>query len=53
LEPTSLGFQDDAREFLRDRAVRGIFLVMCEVTERGFAAAMRDPDRSQGGPGVL
>ena len=40
-EPTCLGFQDDAREFLRDKEVRGIFLVMREVTEKGFAAAIR------------
>lgn len=40
-EPTCFGFQDDAREFLRGKEVSGIFLVMREVTEQGFAAAIR------------
>jgi hypothetical protein len=40
-EPTRLGFQEDAREILRDQDVRGVFLVMREVTEQGFAAAIR------------
>lgn len=40
-EPAHLGIQDDARKLLREKDVRGIFLVMREVTEHGFAAAIR------------
>lgn len=40
-EAACLGFQDDAREFLKNKDVSGVFLVMREVTEQGFAAAIR------------
>lgn len=49
-EPACLGLQDDARKWLREKDVRGIFLVMREVTEHGFAAAIRV--RSAAGDGL-
>jgi hypothetical protein len=47
-DPTCLGFHDNPKEFLRDKEVRGIFLVMREVSEQGFAAAIRVRSATRG-----
>lgn len=37
----SLALKDDIRRLLTDEEIRGVFLVLREVTEQGFAAAIR------------